>query len=250
METKTSPESLKRQNESDLPDPKRKSSNPPDQLWFIDALSRVHCMQTSVIMERAPQSYFARIARSPGTMSQDEPTYMSIAPWFLKGVTSWAQVYSTTNVSFPGHTPEEVKEVLDKISYTSEKDGDLPISSRYLPSPPPMPDKYGPLLCALDAIMTADNFCRFRDALKYNIDLDIAQDFFLTNGNAVHNAKLKIAAEAFAAAGGTDAVSLKFEKLLGHACRAEISFNEEDIIRSGSTKPEKAYRLCIKNKAV
>lgn len=125
--------SPKRPSESPLPDEKRRVT---DYLWLVDPLSRVHCLQTGVILTRAPNSYWARLARNPGTMSQEEPLFVSMPPWFVEAITSWAQEFGPQRVHFSGHAVAEVTEILDKLSYAGEADGDVPIDPAYLPPQP------------------------------------------------------------------------------------------------------------------
>lgn len=143
----------------------------PAHLWLVDPLSRVHCLQTSVIMERAPESYWAGLARNPGTMSQEEPRFVSLPPWFVEAVTSWAQEFGPHRVHFNGHTVAEVGEILYKLAYVGEVNGDIPIDAAYLPPRPKTAYEkdFEEFTKLLPTIMKNGEFFFMVDRIKYNL---------------------------------------------------------------------------------
>jgi len=198
---------MKRPSDATLPDTKKQCTDLPTHLWLIDPLSRVHCLDASIILGAAPQSFFARMVRHPGRMSREEPVFMSMAPWFLEAVTAWAQTYGPATICFPGHKAADVGCILEKLSYTSQRDGDLPIDREYIP-----PTKqHLTLMKIIDLIPKLSSYTVFID-VKKKLECNIAskQSFPLLSTQDIDKIRIADMKQAMAAMQGDCAKPTQF----------------------------------------
>jgi len=216
---------IKRPSDAALPDAKQQCADLPTHLWLIDPLSRVHCLDASIILGAAPQSFFARMVRHPGRMSQEEPVFLSMAPWFLEAVTAWAQTYGPATISFPGHKAADVGCILEKLSYTSQRDGDLPIDSQYIPPTKQLQT----LITIIDLIPKLSGYVEYSDVQK-RLKCNIAsrQTFPLLGTQDIDKKRIADMKKAIAALGGDCAKPTQFT-LTGYQGRLSVSIVQQPL---------------------
>lgn len=131
-------------------------------------------------------------------------------------------------MSFAGHTVADAKEVLDKLSYTSEKDGDLPIDSKYLPHEISIDsNKMTALEDKLWSLLTFANCTKLRHAVQHNIAVSIKDEFNLTQNSVSLIARDEFV-RAFFSAGGTVATPVKISYFSGNICNLLISLSKSE----------------------
>jgi hypothetical protein len=235
------------------PPAKCQAAEPPAHLWLVDPLSRVHCLQTSVIIERAPESYWARIARNPGTMSQEAPLFVSLPPWFVEAVTSWAQEFGPHRVHFNGHTVAEVGEILYKLAYVGEVNGDIPIDAAYLPPRPKTAyekdfDQFVDLLREVLHIQFRGCYHHMVEKLKYN--QPYTNEFTWPEPNdSVFRVQRKRFKELLARLEAHKKEPMVLTKLAGHQCNLRISIvvKEANVYDGRNVSRGPCDHLCLEN---
>lgn len=91
----------------------------------------VYTINIDILREKAPNTYIVKCLRSSSFgVSQSEPLFLSVPSWYLRAISDFSQVISSSLVSFAPVETCVVADVLTKLGWTPF--GDLPLASQPL----------------------------------------------------------------------------------------------------------------------